>query len=58
MLKMTATDDAKQRAAATYNAAADFYDHPTNTFWENVAFIRRENIRAVEANVLYGRASA
>jgi ubiquinone/menaquinone biosynthesis C-methylase UbiE len=31
---MSATDDAKKRAAATYNAAADFYDHPTNTFWE------------------------
>src|SRR6476646_4632348 len=26
--------DAKQRAMATYNAAADFYDHPVNTFWE------------------------
>jgi hypothetical protein len=25
---------------------------------ENVDFIRRENIRAVEANVLYGQASA
>lgn len=34
MLKMSATEDAKRRAAATYNAAADFYDHPTNTFWE------------------------
>ena len=31
---MSATDDAKKRAAATYNAAADFYDYPTNTFWE------------------------
>jgi len=26
--------DAKQRATNTYNAAADFYDHPVNTFWE------------------------
>ena len=26
--------DAKQRAMSTYNAAADFYDHPVNTFWE------------------------
>ena len=26
--------DAKQRAMSTYNAAADFYDHPANTFWE------------------------
>ena len=31
---MSATEDAKKKAAATYNAAADFYDHPTNTFWE------------------------
>ena len=26
--------DAKQRTMSTYNAAADFYDHPVNTFWE------------------------
>ena len=26
--------DAKQRAKSAYNAAADFYDHPVNTFWE------------------------
>jgi len=26
--------DAKQRAASTYNAASDFYDHPVNTFWQ------------------------
>jgi len=31
---MTATDDAKAIAAATFNAAADSYDHPANTFWE------------------------
>lgn len=31
---MSVTDDAKKKAAATYNAAADFYDHPANTFWE------------------------
>jgi len=32
---MTGTPaDAKQRAAKTYDAAADFYDHPVNTFWE------------------------
>jgi hypothetical protein len=24
--------DAKQKAAATYNAASDFYDHPVNSF--------------------------
>lgn len=33
-LTMSETDDAKQKAAATYNAAADFFDHPVNTFWE------------------------
>lgn len=27
------TNDAKKKAASTYNAAADFYDHPANTFW-------------------------
>ena len=31
---MSEKDEAKKKAAATYNAAADFYDHPTNTFWE------------------------
>jgi uncharacterized protein (UPF0248 family) len=31
---MTSADEAKKKAAATYNAAADFYDYPTNTFWE------------------------
>ena len=24
---------ARQKAATTYNAAADFFDHPANTFW-------------------------
>src|SRR5262245_43334884 len=31
---MNTLDDAKKKAAATYNAASDFYDHPANTFWE------------------------
>jgi ubiquinone/menaquinone biosynthesis C-methylase UbiE len=31
---MSTPDDAKQKAASTYDAASDFYDHPTNTFWE------------------------
>ena len=31
---MSTPDDAKQKAASTYNAAADFYDHPVNSFWE------------------------
>ncbi|NOT84594.1 MAG: class I SAM-dependent methyltransferase [Methylococcaceae bacterium] len=28
------TDTAQTRAAATYNAAADCFDHPVNTFWD------------------------
>ena len=71
-LDMSSADDAKKKAAATYNAAADFYDYPTNTFWErygrrtieplqlrpeNLCFIRTEGIRSVEANVLYAQAS-
>ena len=30
---MSALDEAKARAATTYNAAADFYDDPANSFW-------------------------
>jgi ubiquinone/menaquinone biosynthesis C-methylase UbiE len=33
-IEMATPVDAKQRAMSTYNAAADFYDHPVNTFWE------------------------
>lgn len=31
---MSTPEDAKQKAATTYNAASDFYDHPVNSFWE------------------------
>jgi hypothetical protein len=31
---MTTLDDAKAKAATTYNAAADYYDDPANSFWE------------------------
>lgn len=31
---MSDLEDAKKRAVTTYNAAADFFDHPANTFWE------------------------
>jgi hypothetical protein len=31
---MSASDEAKKKAAATHYAAADFFDHPANTFWE------------------------
>jgi ubiquinone/menaquinone biosynthesis C-methylase UbiE len=30
----TTADEARVRAATTYNAAADFYDDPANSFWE------------------------
>ena len=30
---MPASDDAKRKASATYNAAADSYDDPANSFW-------------------------
>jgi ubiquinone/menaquinone biosynthesis C-methylase UbiE len=30
---MTTPDEAKAKAATTYNAAADFYDDPANSFW-------------------------
>src|SRR5262249_23808899 len=33
-VRMSTPEDAKQRAAATYNAASDFFDHPVNSFWE------------------------
>jgi ubiquinone/menaquinone biosynthesis C-methylase UbiE len=31
---MTTPDEAKAKAVATYNSAADFYDDPANSFWE------------------------
>ena len=31
---MSELETAKTKAATTYNAAADSYDHPANTFWE------------------------
>jgi len=31
---MSELETAKKKAATTYNAAADYYDHPANTFWE------------------------
>lgn len=30
---MSPLEEAKKKAATTYNAASDFYDHPANTFW-------------------------
>jgi|GEM_PF-5389371 len=34
---MSELEDAKKKAATTYNAASDFYDHPANTFWDDMA---------------------
>ena len=31
---MGTPEEAKSKAAATYNAAADSYDHPVNSFWD------------------------
>ncbi|HEX5876591.1 MAG TPA: class I SAM-dependent methyltransferase [Pyrinomonadaceae bacterium] len=38
-------DDAKKKAATTYNAASDFYDHPANTFWERYGRRTVERLR-------------
>jgi len=38
-------DDAKARAAATYNAAADLYDDPANFFWQRFGRATVERLR-------------
>ena len=38
-------EDAKKRAATTYNAASDFYDHPANTFWSRYGQRSVERLR-------------
>lgn len=30
---MSESEEARKKAATTYNAASDYYDHPANTFW-------------------------
>jgi ubiquinone/menaquinone biosynthesis C-methylase UbiE len=30
---MSELEDARKKAATTYNTASDYYDHPANTFW-------------------------
>jgi ubiquinone/menaquinone biosynthesis C-methylase UbiE len=42
---MATPDDAKDRAAATYNAAADYYDDPANSFWERFGRATVERLR-------------
>src|SRR5215217_1969203 len=38
-------EEAKKKAANTYNAAADFYDDPANTFWERYGRRTVERLR-------------
>jgi hypothetical protein len=42
---MTTPEDAKARAAATYNAAADFFDDPANSFWDRFGRATIERLR-------------
>jgi ubiquinone/menaquinone biosynthesis C-methylase UbiE len=42
---MTTTDDAKSKAATTYNAAADRYDDPANSFWARFGRATVERLR-------------
>lgn len=42
---MGTLDDAKAKAAATYNAAADFYDDPANSFWDRFGRRTVERLR-------------
>lgn len=32
-VSMSESEEARKKAATTYNAASDYYDHPANTFW-------------------------
>ena len=43
----TNAEDARARAASTYNAAADFYDDPANSFWERFG---RRTIERLQLN--------
>jgi ubiquinone/menaquinone biosynthesis C-methylase UbiE len=42
---MPTPDDAKAKAATTYNAAADYYDDPANSFWERFGRATVERLR-------------
>ena len=49
----TSADEARARAARTYNAAADVYDDPANSFWERFGRRTVERLHLREgANVL------
>jgi ubiquinone/menaquinone biosynthesis C-methylase UbiE len=43
-------DDASARTAAAYDAAADFYDHPANSFWERFGRRTIERLDLVEGD--------
>ena len=47
---MRASDSAQTRAASTYNASADSYDDPSNTFWNRFGrrTVERLNLKAGE----------
>jgi ubiquinone/menaquinone biosynthesis C-methylase UbiE len=42
---MATPDDTKARAAIAYNAAADYYDDPANSFWERFGRATVEHLR-------------
>lgn len=42
---MATPDDARAKAASTYNAAADYYDEPANSFWERFGRATVERLR-------------
>jgi ubiquinone/menaquinone biosynthesis C-methylase UbiE len=42
---MSSLEVAKQKAATTYNAASDSYDHPANAFWERYGRRTIERLR-------------
>jgi len=42
---MATPDDAKAKAATAYNAAADYYDNPANSFWERFGRATVERLR-------------
>lgn len=42
---MSTLEDAKQKAATTYNAASDYFDHPANTFWQRYGRRTVERLR-------------
>ncbi len=50
----TAADEARVRAARTYNSAADVYDDPANTFWERFGRRTIERLQLGKSAVVLG----